>query len=199
MEKEKKKKMSGLERHTRHAVKHTKNISSDTRTIVDRVAPRRDPCINCHAPHTLNTDKRCKTCAENHARNKALVSMACAYRHCPDTECVRNATIKTAGRHFCTKECAHYYKKAVDKTDRMRKRGCNEDEINEMLNTRPVFRTEQASDLFGIPELPSPPRHEKPISRQSNNTNDGAGGSSSGTTTTTTTTTANSAGDEQRK
>jgi nitrate reductase cytochrome c-type subunit len=152
--KEKKKKASSLQKHARHAKKHAVNIVDDTHSVIAKVGPRRERCLNCHEEYTLlDKEKRCTACAKKEAKKRALVTTMCSFRHCPDVECTRNATIKAMGRFFCTTECMKHYKKAMEESNSMRKRGCTEEEIMIMLNVKPVICTEEASDLFGIPKV----------------------------------------------
>lgn len=152
-EKKKKKKVSGIARHAKHAKKHATHAVDNTTHLADRIVTRRDRCVDCNDIHALNSENRCTACTRSSAHNKTLVTVACGYRHCLDVEQKHNATIKAAGRSFCTKECMRHYKKASDEASHMRKNGCSEDAINEMLNKKPVYCTEQASDLFGIIDL----------------------------------------------
>lgn len=187
---DKKKQVSQLERHTRRAINNTVHVVDNTANVVDKVVVKREACVGCKAMHVLDRDKRCTNCAKIYVRNKQFIATPCAFRHCPDTECTRNATIKAHGRFFCTDECLKFYTKATEKANRMRSRGESEEAVNIMLNTRPVFRTERASDLFGLPDVqeapPKQPKPPKPSKRSNNNTTNNNSGINSYSATDTT-------------
>ncbi len=196
----KKKKRSGLEKAAKHAIGDVKNSGNNTAHMADKLVARREACRDCKVVRVLNAERRCPACAKLHAQNKAFITIPCAYRHCPDLDPTSNASIKAFCRHFCTSECMRHYEKATTKANLMREKGCSEEAINEMLNQKPVYCTEYASDQFGIPQLPAPrPKKVKQKQQQKqlqlhNDTTTQSCNTSPGSMTTTTATTTTSEG-----